>query len=302
MEAKFANIRFARDITEIPMPGIISKAPEKVLNWYINKFLPYAIKDVGICDLSGYEIILPVVSAENAGLLAKITEKVKADCEELNVKAVSVESGIRVEGFFTADGNMVKAFFIKPVIDKYLKAAKINPAQAEIIVIEGSGDYTGSIVYYIYGKFNYLGIILEGSEQADYEELAAEIFDDCGLNINFGRRGSFLLKEADIIINLSASPKGYESFYKKGSCYIELSGGEGRLRDILIKRGDMLAIDKWSLEYGGEKLSLAQYEIATYLEIPDFAKYASSKNKEKYFTQAAKSIEKQNIKIRGLNI
>ena len=304
MDNKFALIKFAKSMKEIPIKHeIFRKFPERVLKFYVNKSLYYAVDIVEICGISGYEITLPMLNEDNAALLGKIMEKVEGNCRDLGVRAIIAERGIPVAaGFFAPDGYLVKPFFLGAVIDKYLKFAGINPAQAQIIIIEGEEDFTKSIGKLIYNKFNYLGIILEANEQADYETFAAEIFDDCGLALNFGRRGSYLLKEADIIINLSDNSKGYESFYKKGVCYIELSTGNEKLKSLLANREGIAAVDKFNIEYMGERLNLAQYEMIAYLDLPDFARYAGNSNKEKHFSNAAKSIEGHNAKLRNLNM
>ena len=304
MKNKFALIKFAENMAKISVKHeIIRKAPEKIFNWYIEKLLPYSLKEIEICTSAGYEIILPMLNGDNAALLEKIMEKVEADCYDLGVRAVIADNGIAIsENFFVPDGNIVKAFFVKVIMEKYLKSAEIDAANGSVIIIEGNEDETMALARFIYGGVNHLGIIVEEGNQADYEEFADEVFDDCGLMLNFGRRGSYLLKEADIIINLSKATKGYESFYKKGACYIELSASDEKLKSFLSKREGVLTVDKFSVEYAGNRLSLAQFELISFLTSPDFTRYANSKFNSKYFEQTAKSIEKQNIKIRNLNM
>ena len=304
MAGKFALIKFAKDKADIPVKHkIIRKMPEKILNRYVEKFLPYDIRDVEICGIEGFEITLPMLCGDNAALLEKIIGKVESECLDLGVKAIIADNGMPVgNDFFIPSGNLIKAFFISSIINKYLKPAKIDPAQASVIIIEGEAGYTKIIAKSIYNRFNYLGIILETSEQADYEEFSAAIFDDCGLAVNFGRRGSYLLKEADIIVNLSENPKGYETFYKKRACYIELSADREKIKNLLSKREGVIAVDKFNVEYRGELLSHIIYEMVTYLGLPDFARYINAKAKDRYFESAAKAIEKQSIKLRGLNM
>jgi len=304
VEGKFACLKFAENMAEIPIkPEFIRKAPKKILNWYMSKFMPYAVREIEICSRQGYEILLPTLAKENAGLLEKIMEKVEAACIELGVKAMLAESGIYVSGnFFVPEGRLVKAFFLKQIIDKYLKTSAIKAESAELIIIAGDENYTKAIIEFLYRSFNYVGVILEGEDQGDYEEISAEIFDDCGLVLNFGRRGSYLLKDADIIVNLSEATKGYESFYKKGACYIELAGEKEKLKNLLAKREGITAVDKFNVEYMGERLGLIQYEMLVFLEQPDFMRCFQGKNIRRSFPLAAESLEKYSVKVRNLNI
>jgi len=296
MPGKFAKVRLAKSIDEIELGHIlIKKAPLFIQNWYVEKYKPLTIAEIELCGVSGFEIILSCKDDES---LLKLAEEAK----NLGVRAMFSDDNISLpEGFFVPCGAFVKAFFLGHIIDKFSRAEKIDPSVLNIIIIEGGEYFTKAIIKALYNRLNYLGIIVEKSNTEVYNELALEIFNDCGLNINFGQRGSYLLKEADIIINLSEDKRGYESFYKKRACYVELAPIRDKLNDINGKRSDILAIDKFSVEYGGSILPLSQFELIMYLELSPFYNLINGRNVEESFSQVEYSLERRNIRARNLN-
>lgn len=296
MPGKFAKVRLAKSIDEIEWGNnLAKKAPQFIQNWYIEKYMPMSIEEISILDALGFEIIL---SRLDEDFILKLEEEAKA----LGVRAIFTEDNIILpRGFFVPGGVFAKAFLLNHLIDRILRATKKEPARLSVIIIEGEVSFTKAVLRSLYPRLNHLGLILENGCEQDYNELAFEIFNDCGLNISFGERGSYLLKEADIIVNLSDKEKGYESFYKKNACYIELSGERSKINNIKLKRSDILTIDKFNIEYEGEILPIEQFELFMYLEIGAFYNFVNGRNREEKFRQIKNWIEASNIKLRNLN-
>ncbi|MCL2564622.1 MAG: hypothetical protein FWE24_02275 [Defluviitaleaceae bacterium] len=296
MRGKFAKVRLAKTMDEIDWNNnFLKRAPRFIQNWYIDKYMPMVIEEVSIYGALGYEIILSRIDEE---FILNFAEEAKY----LGVRAMFSEEEIPLpRGFFVPDGVVVKVFLLDCIIDKILRAVKIEPSKLSLIIIEGEEPFTKAVVELLYPRLNHLGIILESGGEQSYSGLAYEIFNDCGLNISFGERGSYLLKEADIIINLSENEKGYESFYKKNACYIELSSASSKINDIKLKRSDILTINKFNVEYEGEILPIEQFELFMYLELAAFYNFVSGRNVRNNIWQIKNWIEASNIKLRNMN-
>jgi len=296
MNGKFAKIRLAKTIDEIAWGNnLVKNAPRLIQNWYINKYMPMSIEEAEILGAPGFEITL---SRPGGEFLLTLEEEAK----HLGIRAMFTNEDIPLpQGFFVPDGMFAKAFLLDIIIDKVLRTAQIAPAQLLVIIIEGEESLTKAVIESLYPRLNHLGVILENSNEQIYDRLAYEIFNDCGLNISFGARGSYLLKEADIIINLSDNVKGYESFYRKNACYIELSPECGKINDIKLKRSDILTIDKFNVEYESETLPIEQFELFMYLEIGAFYNFVNGRNRERGFRKVKNWIEASNIKLRNMN-
>jgi len=296
MRSKFAKIRPAAHIDELDFDhSFIKKAPFFIKKRYAKKFTPLGIIDTELCGLSGYEIVF---YGESAAYLEKLEDTAKY----LGVCAVYFDTDMPpIHGFFVPTGFYAKLFFLEQIIDKIVKVKKIEPAGLKLILIEGDEQITKALLRSLYERLNYLGLILENGHELLYSGLAYEIFENSGLNLSFGQRGSYLLKEADIIINLSEDNKGYESFYKKGSSYIELSENPAKLHDIYNKRLDILTVDKFSVDYEGSILPLKLFELILYLQSSSFYNFSGKKNVEENFIETENWIKYRNIRAKKLN-
>ena len=296
MSGKFAKVRLNKNIDEIGFNNpLIKRSPAFIRKWYVENYMPLSVVKTTLCGVSGFEIAL---NCDNDASL----EILRCEAGALGVTTMFAAGDITLpHGFFLPTGQPAKALFLDKILDKAIRTKKIDPAHINLIIIEGGKAFTEVVLESLYHRFNYLGLILENSCSKDYSKLASYIFNDCGLNINFGRRGSYLLKEADIIINLSESERGYESFYKKKACYIELGLSGENPAHIREKRKDILAVDGFYLSYEGEILPLRLFEMLMYLDCKPFYNFVKGRNIGESFKAAKNWVEYRSINVRNLN-
>jgi hypothetical protein len=277
MDYRYAVIRYAPDA--VPLPEIIKKAPRFIYKWYISKHCAVSVGEILTAGYKGFEIIINANKSDminDSYLKDRLTEKMLDVAYENNIiAAVCPEEFVEnlMNYLYIPKEHLIKRFLLKKIIDRHIKNINLDKRYAEYAVIEGEPNVTQQILFQLYPEVNNLSLILENSDKDIYEHTAGAIFDDSGLNINFGGKNSDFLKEADIIINLSESSKSYASFFKRGACYIELAENKEKLNRLISSRQDMRMPVVSHVCAVKEAVDISLYEAIVFSQLPEFREY-----------------------------
>jgi len=297
MPGKFAKIKLAKNIDELNLSnGLVKKAPGFIRDWYVEKFVPISIKETSICSTQGYEMVL-------GGAEEKFILKLGEEARALGVRAMFTSDELLLpQGFYVPEGIFAKVFLLEQVIEKVVRKRKFDPSKLSMVIVAGDEAITKALLTELYAELNHLGVILEvESDTSAYDDIAFDIFDDCGLTVNFGGQGSYLLKEADIIINLSEHGKANEHLYKKEACYVELAPGGDKARRISQRRSDVLLVDRFNVEFAGEHLTLEELELVMYVECAAFSSFVGGRNRDSCHVQVKNWLGLHEPRLRNLN-
>ncbi|MDR2899090.1 MAG: hypothetical protein LBU94_02125 [Clostridiales bacterium] len=262
-----------------PLTEFIKKMPRFIYKWYISKYCNISVNEVSTGGYKGFEILINAVKNDvvnDTYLKGSIAGKILNKAYENNIISGVCPAELEdklMDGLYIPKGHLIKRFLLKKIIDRHIKSIKLDKRYIEYAVIEGEPVITRQVLFRLYPGVNNLSLILEGSDKNIYERAAGEIFDDSGLNINFGGKNSDFLKEADIIINLSENSKSYASFFKRGACYIELAENKEKLKRLMGTRQDMYMPVVSKVNVGREPVDINLYEAVVFSQLPEFRAY-----------------------------
>jgi hypothetical protein len=281
----FAEIKLIDDLSHIPLKfNILRKAPGFMLDWYIRKFNPFTAEDIQILGEHGYLIKMPLTALdmrEHPEYFNELAARTLHSLRDYEVgivlpptQSVSELTEVRFPDILpTADGRLVFALFIMQAIEKTLNLTGKNIKTAEIIIIDGSRNLTMSALDIIYPHVNYLTLITD----LNYSEKCAQVFSDCGLNVNVSNYNRSSLENADIIINTCDENK-YDYYFKRGAVFFQLAHRNGAL--IAAKRDDVLIVDGLRLSCDmamerGTAISLERFECGLHTMSREYRKLKS---------------------------
>lgn len=244
---KFAYLKCAEKKEDIIFkPKILKFMPKYFKDKYIIKSNPIIINSIEYLGINGYNITLPILKCEIEGqkaeLVLKNTIAELDNMEVISFTSTDIKTPLECNLIFL-DGKRILKFFIFEAIKKILKFINKDIKYTEFLIIDNEdSDSTYNILNLIYEEINYLTLYTTRSEY--FNDFIDKIYSDTGLNVQTINKNNQVMKEADIIINLSKSNDiNFDYFYKRGAVFFDLSGNSERTLDLLRKRNDLNVID-----------------------------------------------------------
>ncbi len=303
MEKRFAILDYANSIEDINVKfNLLKRTPAFMLEWYINKFNPYKMREINIEEAVGFEVKLPIIKEDiftKKDELLILTEKTLNDLINYDVEIIlppkrfpfDFPDIIRI-----ADGKSIFPFFIMEMILKALKYSGKNIKNAEILIIDGNEDYVLTLINMIYENTNNLAIMTEQTDNIKYINIAEDIFNDNGLNIIISGKNKGLLENADVIINTSSKEDRYDFYYKRGAIYFELSRNNSKFIELIGKRSDLLTANNLKLEFDGKKMHLDMFEAFFYTKSRQYRNFLNRGYSDSVISNIKNSIDGLNLK------
>lgn len=300
---KFTCIKCVENKQDIPIKNkIVSKLPWYFKDKYILKKMPYNIEDISFMDVPGLEVTLNFLEREMKG--SKIERVIAYMLDDLYQREVCVaytDTALQLHHtsivFF--EGKNLMSFFIWPVIKKALKYTNKELRNVEIFIIDNDDDNnTYNIIEAIYEEINFLTLFTNRAEYfRNYQE---EIYSTTGLNLQIVDKNKALLKDADVIINLSdLLEERYDYFFKKGALYIDLAHNENKTLELLRKRTDINVLDNVIFSINNKRMDNSKIEAALYIKYRTFYDYICSYKYPKNKQAVYEIIKNEKLDITG---
>ena len=272
---KFAELRYSEKPYEILDSGFIKRLPDALKDIYISHKCVCRYEETQINGSPGYTVTLPMLKDD--------VNKKKYDCRKIISHAASslrekdvgivVAPGVDFDiGVKVSEGRAVMALLILPVVKRILKSRGKTIKDAEILVMGRFDFLTRLVVDSIYEGVNFLSVYTDVKEA--FSEIAEEIANDAGLNVNIFSEGkNSAVRQADVIINTGMP---FLNIFKKGAVYIELGRNKSGMKKLALKRSDMFFADSFNILFGGKTYGKEIFEAYAYASFDEFGKFLNS--------------------------
>lgn len=300
---KFAYLKCAQNNRDIHIKSrFIRFMPKYFRDKYIVKNNPIFVEDIEILNVLGYNITVPIFETEIESLKANtVLDNTLKNLEFMDV--ISISSDIPIDcsksKIVYMDGKNILQFFLLYSLQKAIKFTDKNIKYAEILIIDGDDEYkTYNTIKSIYDSINYLTLFTYRPEF--FKSFAEKIYSDTGLNLQIVEQNKSAIKDADIIINLSADIKvNFDYFYKKGAIYFELSDNIQKELELLRKREDINVIDNISFSCNGKYVENSILESILYVSTICFKDFIDKNLYPENKIEISKFIKSVNLNITG---
>ena len=274
---KFAYIKWAKTEKEIYQQNQWLKfLPSFLRENYIINYCPLKMKEQSIMDLEGYEVTLPFTVEQANKKSDKVVQKIINKAMEIlksnKVKIICPPKGHihKIDySIYESKGQYVIPLFIFNAVKELAKKLDKPLKYIEITIIDGENLKTDLVLDIIYPNVNYLNLITDKLE--NFKEKSIDIYEDVGLNLQLiSHNKKTTLENSDIVIDCTDSNHNNFYYCRKNSIYIYIGSNKDMVKDILLKRTDLIVIDNFSLLFKNESYTTEFCEMLWYISKPWF--------------------------------
>lgn len=272
MQKKFTCFNFAESLNDIPFSMFLKKYRKiNSIKKVLLKKVPLKLSIIKMFDVEGFIVQLP------------LTYDIFYDKDEYFIKNILKESTNLMQdensiifiyphellpyvvdfNVLVTDNKAIPFFFMNQIIEKCIRYTKKPQKDLHFVIIDGADTLSQYCIDLIYKNINYLTIVTNRREY--FEDKINEIFKETGLIVELVTESLQKRLESDIIINCSKENNKNFYYFNKQSIIIDFISSSQQIRNIMIKRKDIIVIDSISLKINGELIDtvLAQAAILT---------------------------------------
>ena len=265
---QYAELYFAEKEDDIPINKYLMKLAPSIRNRIIKWKVPLKYEGETIWDIKGERVQLPMTytmyrtmaSTMKKGLFQKIEKRLL----KRDISYVIQPNTMRVCPFKAIEectGNDIKPFFIMDIIRFISNNRLINKdlKDLEVMILDGNKKDVYRMIELVYPYINYLSIITNEPER--FENLAKNIFDDVGLNIQVLSYNKTAIAQGDIIIDTHYDDPSVICFCKKDAVYIDMGNHLEKTAMLLERQQHIPVINDFLLIQHNQVVSTAQAEV-----------------------------------------
>lgn len=268
---KFAYLKWAKTPEEIYFQKEWLKMfPLFLKERYIIKNCLFQSKEVLIMGSPGYEIILPF-TVEDANkksdeIVQNLMNNVMERLESNKVKIICPPKGHIHKITFsipTSTGRSIMTLFIYLAVLKATSILNKSLKYMEVTLLDGQNIKTNVVLDILYPNINFLNILTNQPEK--FKQKSVEIYEDVGLNLQISSHNKkTALENSEIVID--CTDINHSDFYycKKNALYIYLGNNKEMVKNILLKRSDLIVIDNFIVSINNRCFSTEFCEMLWY--------------------------------------
>ncbi|NLK22174.1 MAG: hypothetical protein GX308_08930 [Epulopiscium sp.] len=301
---KFASLKWASSPEDIVFQHKwIKDLPSFLKDRYILKKCPIQIKEVSILKAHGYEVVLPVTREEVKGkspeYIQNLMDKTIELLKENKVIVINPprEYGDKLSYFIKkANGNSILPIFILPAIIKAASRLNKDLKYVDVTIIDGQNAKTDLVLDILYPQLNYLNIVTSNLHR--FKDKSIEIYEDVGLNLQISSHNKkMVLGDSDIIIDCTDEPHIHFYHCKRNAVYFYIGNDNDTVKNILLKREDLIVIDDFILSVQNKKFTTSFCKMIWYVSKPWLNKILSNKYDLESLNKIAKDIKRDGWKV-----
>lgn len=212
--------------------------------------------DIQLCGRQGQKISLPYTEKQWKLLdKKKAMEKLAGFMEKENIICAAVEGDLAdyLPAGKVVAGKQIQKIFLKQWMDYLIHKHQILKKEMRLLIVDGGGEDTGSVLKNIFDDVNYMTICTE--RKGCFEQLSENAYNQTGLMIEILSREAARAIKADIVIDFERNEKKVYRLYPDHSIVIDMEAGNQKTEYIRVKRSDISYYNKLFLKQNNEVFS-----------------------------------------------